>query len=618
MTEAMKSEASAGTPTAARTVADATGLLVELARACKGLSFYGEGHPARTDLIDRAWMAWRLEVQRAGRLDLTCERGGLRIRGLDQLFTPAAIDELHHALLDRDVEALALGEDVTRESFAALLDLLGQPPEYLTRSGGLALALAQRCDHGIGINGQPLGGAAPSIGDASATSLGSGLLVSTRDLMHRGGDAQSAPDKPAVDDDPLGAPGADEASETLRRELLALDGLSDDDAYEQHGLRLLEAALEAFARGRHEDGYRTVLVFCDHAIGEGGRSARQARLAHEATQALCTGAALDEIIDRACASDVTRSVRASRVLLQLGAPAADRVLVRITDEPHDGRAGQLRAILTALGEHAREPLERALEGGGLRAAATAARLCGDTQNPSLVPALALGLRRPDPPLQRAAIAALTQIGGTEAGDVLLGELARADSQMIQACCQGLAQLGEDRFVLPMLAALDRAERRGDGELAVELVRALGRLGSERAVPRLASMLRRRRLLARSARLELQARALETLAELPGREARRTVEWTARSGPRGLRQRAKSLLGRADVLDDDPPRLDEPSDPDSAPSDATVATPGPAGDAPAASVPNHAGVTTGNDPAHGGGRAADPATDPARDDLARGD
>ena len=43
-------------------------------------------------------------------------------------------------------------------------------------------------------------------------------------------------------------------------------------------------------------------------------------------------------------------------------------------------------------------------------------------------------------------------------------------------------------------------------------------------------------------------ALETLAELPGREARRTVEWTAQSGPRSLRQRARALLGRGGAPD----------------------------------------------------------------------
>ncbi len=556
MTEQPRSDASPAAEPPARTFADATGLLVELARACKGLSFYAEGHAARADLVDRAWMAWRLEVQRAGSLDLECEADGLRIAGLDELFTPAAIDELHHALRERDVHALSLGEEVTRESFTALLELLGQAPDYVARSGGFALALAQRSDRGIGVNGQPPGGDARIGGaETAATSLGASLLVSTRDLVHRdaahrAATGQGEGDKPVLDEDPLGAPAHDEEGEALRHELVKLDGISDDEAYEQLGLRLLESALEAFARGRADDGYRTVLVLSDHAVGEGGRSARQALLAHETAQALCTGTALDEIIDRACASDVTRSVRASRVLLQLGEPAAERVLARITDEPHDGRAGQLRAILMALGDHAQAPLERALRDGGLRVAATAAKLCGDTQNPSLVPALVLGLRRPDPPLQRAVVSALTQIGGIQAGDALLAEVGRADSQVVQACCHGLAQLGEDRFVLPLLAALDRAERRGDTELAVELVRALGRLGSERAVPRLASMLRRRRLLARSARLELQTRALETLAELPGREARRTVEWTARSGPRGLRGRAKSLLGRADVHEDE--------------------------------------------------------------------
>lgn len=532
---------------ALRTLADATGLLVELARACKGLAFYAEGHPARADLVDRAWMAWRLEVQRAGAVEIECEDAGLRIVGLEGLLTPAAIDELHLALRDRGVAKLMLTADVTRESFGALLELLGRPPADVAGRGGLAAALAQRCDHGIGINGQAPASDTTIAADGTPTSLGSSLLVSTRDLVSRGEQSEDegvAADKPGLDTDPLAAPAADADGDAMRRDLIRLDRTSADADYEHVALHVLETALAAFGAGRVDDGYRAVLVLSDHAVGEGGRSARQALLAHETCLGLCTGAALDDVIDRACSTDVTRSVRASRVLLQIGEPAAARVLERFTDEPQPARAAQLRAILMALGEQAQPPLERALQQGGLRAAAAAARLCGDTQNPSLVPALVLGLRREDPPLQRAVVGALVQIGGTAAGDALLNELGRSDSALVQACAQGLAQLAEDRFVLPMLAALDRAERRGDAELAVEIVRALGRLGSERAVPRLASMLRRRRLLARGLRLELQTRALETLAELPGREARRTVEWTAQSGPRGLRSRARVLLGRA--------------------------------------------------------------------------
>jgi len=544
-----------------RTVADVKGLLVELARACKGLSFYAEGHPARADLVDRAWMAWRLEVQRGGALALQREPDGLRIDGVDQLLTPAAIDELEVALHDRDVERIELGEDATRESFTALLELLGQPPDTVSQRGGVAAALAQRCDRGISVNGAtPTPEATATVASIGATSLGAGLLVSTRDLVHsdQGGetglDGETEAVKLGLDDDPLLAPAGDAAGETLRRELVALDGTAEDEAYEQGALHVLEVALGALGEGRLDDGYRAVLVLADHAVGEGGRSARQARLAHETSQALCTGAALDEIIDRACASDVRRSVRASRVLLHLGETAAERVLTRITEAGSDDRMAQLRAILTALGDHARPGLERALAEGPPRVAASAARLCGDTQNPALVPALAIGLRRDDPTLLRAAVSALTLIGGPAAGDALMNELSRPDPAVVETCSQGLAVLGEDRFVLPLLAALDRAERRGDAEAAVQLVRALGRLGSERAVPRLASMLRRRRLLARGQRLDLQTRALETLAELPGREARRTVEWTARSGPRGLRARARSLLGRAH---DDAPTGDEP-------------------------------------------------------------
>jgi hypothetical protein len=534
-----------------RSVADLMGLLVELARARKGLSFYEEGHAARADLIDRAWMAWHLEIQRAGEVEIVCDAQGLGAPGIDRLPTSGTLDELHSALLERRVESIRLEPSVTRNAFAALLDLLGRPHEYTLHCGGVGPALATRCDDGIVINGAVV--ARPSAGDLappSHTSLGAGLLVSTRDLVSRS-DAPEDTEKPDLDADPLLAPAHDEAGEELRRMLGSLDGASGDDAYTELAQRASERAAALFERGQHEDAYRAVLVLADHAVGEGGRSARQALAADAACKQLCQGSVLDDLIDRACSTEGGRSVRASRVLLQLGDAAASRVLGRIIHDDDPARAGQMRAILMALGEHGRMGLERALAESPPAQAAIAARLCGDGQNPALVPALARALRRDSTTLRRAAVAALAHIGGTEAGNALLNELSRDDAELVRMCGRGLGLLAEDRFVLPLLAALDRAERRGDAALAADLVRDLGRLGSDRAVPRLASMLRRRRLLARGPKLALQMRALETLAELPGREARRTVEWTAQQGPKGLRDHARSLLAGDPGSDDGP-------------------------------------------------------------------
>lgn len=529
-----------------RTAADLTGLLVELARARKGLSFYDEGHPARNDLIDRAWMAWQLELQRAGAIELACDGPTLSATGEAPLLPAGPVDEVRDTLAEREVETLRIEPQVTREAFTALLDLLGRTADYVASCGGLGPALATRCDRGIVVNGCAPAPETPAAAATATTptSLGASLLVSTRDLVAKP-EAGGQPDeeKPELDEAPLRAPAHDDEGETLRRTLVRLDDETGDDAYAELAGHVAERATLLSRSERHDDVYRVVLVLCDHAVGDGVRSVRQALTAHETLARLCRDGVLDDVIERACSSDGARSVRASRALLQLGEDAADRVLEQVVSgDAGPERTAQLRAILTALGTHAVRGLERALAEAPAAHATAAAQLCADSQNPALVPALARSLRRPEPALRRAAVAALTRIGGEEAGDALLNEITRDDAELIRTCARGLGKLGEDRFVLPLLAALDRAERRGDAALAADLVRELGRLGSDRAVPRLASMLRRRRLLARAPKIELQMRALETLAALPGREARRTIEWTAQQGPRGLRDRARALLG----------------------------------------------------------------------------
>ena len=125
-----------------RTLADLSSLLVELSRALKGLGFYAEGHPSRADLLDRAFLAWQIELGRAGPLELWTSESDFRISGLAGRLVHGHMQELARALLEHEVRRVCFTPQLAREAFHAFVELLQRSEQGVARCGGFARALS--------------------------------------------------------------------------------------------------------------------------------------------------------------------------------------------------------------------------------------------------------------------------------------------------------------------------------------------------------------------------------------------------------------------------------------------------------------------------------------------
>jgi HEAT repeat protein len=78
-------------------------------------------------------------------------------------------------------------------------------------------------------------------------------------------------------------------------------------------------------------------------------------------------------------------------------------------------------------------------------------------------------------------------------------------------------------------------------LSQTLVRLLGQLGDERAVPRLSAILERKPILRRTHHHTIQLAVIDALAILPTKEARRAIERAARRAAKPVSDRARTRL-----------------------------------------------------------------------------
>jgi hypothetical protein len=513
-----------------RTSGDLSSLLVELGRVLKGLYFYRDDHPARRALLDRAFLAWQVELDRAGPIELRVEEPVLKADGVHEAIALDSHPEVAAALRACDVRRLRLTPDLTRAAFDALAELLSLDAEAVEARGGLAVALAARDRTGIAIDGDELEGVPPT----------------PRTQLRKAPPHPRERDetKPSLERDPLEAPASDARDEELRLRLRELDECIDDDRYTR-------LAGELSARGQHLAGagiggawYRVVLVLSDHAAGQGGRSGTQASVAESRLRELATGPVLAGIIDRACDPAASVSVRAAQILLQLGDCVVPTLLERIDADTHPGRGATLSGLVIALGERAGPTLVSAIEEGRGSRAKLAVRLAGELQSRILVPTLKNVLRGDSSPLRREAAKALVHIAGPEAVDALVQALASPDEQLPEMAAGCLGELGSHSALPALLSTLDRAVAEGRHALAREVVRALAGIGSGAAVPKLVSILERRDLFRRRRQGELKLAAIGALASLRGREALRALERASRDRDPRVRRMAQQVLSRS--------------------------------------------------------------------------
>lgn len=541
-----------------RSVADVSTLLLELGRAGKGWAFYPPEHPARAELLDRAFRAWQGELRRGGPLELSIRRGAFWLPGAESPLTTRADDTARQLYL-RSVRRVVFDAELDPASLAGFLDVLTMEPDLLDGSGGFEAVFYTAPRHGIQVNeadwrallsqpraddtlevddddladGAPLG---PG-GDSAETTLGVSGLENGLALL--GAAVQAAQEADAEDPvDPAIA-----RRHELDSILSQIDDCSDDLAYRDLA-RQLAALAEQMSESGEVDGAFEVLVALSHHAGDDAkRSFSQRESAGGFLCQIAHGAALEHLIDRAIDATIASSVEATTVLRELGPRVAPLLLDRLESEGDPERRGRLSGVLIAMGEDAVPALVDALTHGSKRRMKVSLRLAGETQNPRLVECLREALLSGEKEIARDAAQALVRVGDLSSLDVLTEALHSARPDVAALAAYSLGATGRVLALAPLRDALARALDGGELPLAREIVRGLGRMARSEAIPALVSVLDRGGWLRRKQLRDVKLAAISALAHLPGAEAEAALARLVRSRDARIREAATAALRR---------------------------------------------------------------------------
>jgi HEAT repeat protein len=524
-----------------RSPADAATLLIELGRAVKACHFYAAAHPARKATLERSFRAWRTELERRGALELEVAGGAFRLTGETLGLGP--LDELARALTEAGVARLCIQPDLGLEGFTALTAALALDPDE--RAERLALALAGLAAGGVAVEPAPGAAAETAAVDDDADLPAPKRQTTNVDPLAALGGLLRADTDESCDGALRPEPEPDRGAELVSR-LRSLDECRDDARYAAllQAIATDTAALAGAGGSAADDVYRSILVLSAHAT-DSIRSERQRTLSEDLLFQLATNERLADVVQRACAPGPMVSVRATQILLQLGAHAVPHLLDALLSADDPERRGRINAILIAMGEKTVPEVQASLERQEPERARVAARLAGETQNPALVPYLRNVLREPTTSLElsKECAKALVKIGTRSAEQALLEALAspRAELATVAASCAGTT--GSTRAFDGLVGALRRALRDDRLELAREAIRGLGRLGRAEALPVLEEILGRRSWLGRRKLRELQLAAAGAVGHIPGEAARACLQRAATRGDANVRRAARAALAR---------------------------------------------------------------------------
>jgi hypothetical protein len=533
---------------AVRTKTDVTSLLLELARALRGFSFYRETDPQRRTLLDRAFRAVSGELSRSGSIDLELKEAGFWVAGLSEAIeSDGVLTPLKTALRTHNLSRLCIDPSLTRTALHGFFDLLGQPVDRFKSPDSFAQFLAARDSQGLRLNDLDDRHAAttPKLSTTpprASASLGS-ILISNEPEQSISS-AESEQEKPTLDRDPLDAPAADDRGERLRARLIELDRTVEDSAYQRRASDITVWAQDLWKEELFDECYRALLVLADHAVGRGGRPEAQARTAAGCFEQLACGDQLGDLIRRATGPGGA-GIRAAQLLLQLGSSVVPALVDRICEQNDLDQSAPLHSLVLALGEASLPTLIEAIEGADDRRAQIGIRLAGELQNPAVLPALMNVLRTSDLPRRIETIRALSFLPGEESKNALARALESNFEEIAVAATRVVATSEGAKAVPALLDVLAASLHTNRTNASRALIEVLGQLGDERAVPRLSAILERKPMLRRAHHHAIQLAAIDALAILPTKEARRSIERTARHGGRPVREHARKCLEEID-------------------------------------------------------------------------
>jgi HEAT repeat protein len=459
--------------------------LAHVCRALKSFSLYPEGHPLRSDSLQRAYHALQeILVQRE--LVLVTTRAGFVATDGGVAVEPAPmIQSLATELFIRRVKRLVILPDLTLFDLQKFLRILTLSPETVEEDGGIADLMAKRFIKSVWANEVDL----------------SAILEKREELVvaEEQGSESFAPD--SVQD--IFSQTEEQQEADIDEILVRMAEETDDVRY----LNLAEMLLDRAQRLREQNTLEPLMPALFFLHGEQTDDSRGDALQAHARQTLSqllTEGTIELLLDRVGEEDSPEAEPAADLCADHWERVAPQVLQRYLNMESAAARTTLTALFIRVGKPVIPLLLPLLADEQWSVVLAVIPLVGEIGGEEVVGDLAEVAFHANARVRREAIRTLAKVGGVEAEGMLINLLNDRDPSMK---LQAILSLGimQSRQAIPLLVGMleQRDPFLENLQLKKEAALALGRIGDRQVTPHLLRALTRGHLFARQGWLELK-------------------------------------------------------------------------------------------------------------------
>lgn len=250
-----------------------------------------------------------------------------------------------------------------------------------------------------------------------------------------------------------------------------------------------------------------------------------------------TAGLLDLFFEKACSMDRN----AEEILVRLGSRVAGRAADRLAFEEDPHARHVLNDILVRMGKDIIPELLERLHDGRWYMVRNTVRILGEIgEDGTVEDALKPTLTHTDPRVRKETVRALSMIRGKEAPVLLRNALSDEDGGVAELAAVSLGLLRDEGALQDLMELVDRNV---ENSVKKEALKALGRIGSKKAVSFLIKVIERKGWLVGKKDDELKVMCAAALAEIGTPEAIRALEEGLGSSREAVRKACEEGLRR---------------------------------------------------------------------------
>ena len=460
-------------------------VLANVYRALKSFSLYPDGHPLRSDTLQRAHHALQELLSGRALVLVTNRTGFVSTDGGVAVEPSPMIQALAMELFIRRIKRLVVLQDLTLFDLQKFLRLLTLPPETIEEDGGMGKLMAKRFIKTIWAN------------EIDLTTI-----LEKKEELIEAEEAEGADS--FIPDTVPDLLQAEEQQEIDIEEILArMAEEADDDRY----LRLAEMLRDHAQRLREQNTLEPLLpalYFLHREENNVAGSAVRRGYSRQILNQLINEGVIEVLLDRAGEQESAEAEPASALCAAQWERAAPQAIQRYLNMEGSAARKTLAALFSRVGKPALPQLLPLLADGQWSVVLTVIPLIGEIGGEEVVGELTDAAFHANNRVRREAIRTLARVGGAEAEGMLINLLNDRDPSMK---LQAILSLGimQSRQAIPLLVGMlnQRDPFLENLQLKKEAALALGRIGDRQATPHLLRALTRGHLFARQGWLELK-------------------------------------------------------------------------------------------------------------------